>query len=337
MPTKLKITIDDPPNGERIFYPGMILSGRLDVTSTKVHKDYHCIKVSLCSKAYVQITCRGYQDPNKPNDPYAYKTTVPDSLSSFSGGSNTSTDQKTIMNTSVTVWEREDPGDHYPPGDFVYHFKFTLDGSSMPPSYGDERGRIIYKISCAILNKKAKGLECCKKHFTFMNVVDASEPHLMQPATMEESRTVSRMLSVFRMSFIPGGLINLKATIPRTGYSINDTVPVEVFVDNGSGREIRRVFASLHRTAKYKSSSNSYDFDYRISTAISYPVAPHSTVTWEPPPLLVPPMITTVTGEDLIVQILYTIRVTAVIERAKDLVVDVPIVVGNVPPTPSPS
>ncbi|XP_011405279.1 PREDICTED: arrestin domain-containing protein 2-like [Amphimedon queenslandica] len=324
---KLKLEIDAPPNEHDLFYPGMILSGKLYAKSTKVHKDYESITVTLMSQVHVGVDLT--KETTTTNNPHEYKTIVPDNESAFSDDSLYDTSSETVMRNSITLWQRAFVGDHFPPGNFVYHFKFTLDESSLP-SYGDGRGRITHKIIGDILNEKKEVKKSAKKHFTFMNIVDANEPHLMQPAMMEVSRVLRSILW-----FIPGGSFNMKVTIPRTGYSPNDVIPVAVFIDNGSGREIRQVVATLLRTTMYKTKGNyTHQCHCHVSTTISNPVPAHTTANWEPPPLPVPDMISTVTGGKLtIIEIKYTIRVTAFISWAyKDIMIDIPIVIGNVQP-----
>ena len=153
----------------------------------------------------------------------------------------------------------------------------------------------------------------------------------MQPVTLEASKSLSSILW-----FTQGGLINIKVTLPCTGYSPNGAVPVEVFVDNGSGREIRHVVVSLHRPTTYRT-PNSHYIRHRhcsIATAISNPVHPQTTATWEPPPLPVPPMISTLAVREQTIIEIYSIHVVASIPWARDVMIEIPVVIGNVQPTP---
>ena len=321
---EMRVEIDAPPNGQRIFYPGMMLTGKLFVKSTKTHKKYKSINVQLISLASVCLyTGNGSGDSCETYNRDDYVTTLPDNMSTISVGSGDNGDSEFFMDKKIEVWEQGAIHQYYPIGDYEYTFSFRLDGDKLPPTYGDNKGRIIYKVLANVLDKKKKVKLSAKSHFTFVNVVDANERHLRQSAMMEVRKTLWRMFCT------QGGLIYMKVTIPQTGYSINDTVPVEVFVDNGSGREIRRVIASLHRITTYKADSITHIRHRYISSATSDPVPPLTTATWKPPRLPVPQMICTVTGLRII-EIKYTISVCAVIPWANNAVIEIPIVIGNV-------
>ena len=63
----------------------------------------------------------------------------------------------------------------------------------------------------------------------------------MSPVSMEVQKTLCCW-------FCASGPIVMNERIPRTGFCIkNDSVPIEVSVENGSSREIRQVIASIHK------------------------------------------------------------------------------------------
>ena len=63
----------------------------------------------------------------------------------------------------------------------------------------------------------------------------------MSPVSMEVQKTLCCWCCA-------SGPIVMNEQIPRTGFCIkNDSVPIEVSVENGSSREIRQVIASIHK------------------------------------------------------------------------------------------
>ena len=156
------------------------------------------------------------------------------------------------------------------------------------------------------------------------NTVTINSPQLMPPVSMEVQKTLCCWCCAT-------GPIVMNVRIPCNGFCIkNDSIPIEVSVENGSRREIRQIIASIHKHVTYIAEGKNRQDLKNIITIGSEPITPHNSIVWRPNPLTIPETSPTLTS-CAIIQVNYCLRVTAAISWGINPCINIPITLGNVP------
>ena len=147
---------------------------------------------------------------------------------------------------------------------------------------------------------------------------------------MEVHRTLGYLCCV--------GTIVITACIPRTGYYIEqDSIPVQVSVENGSGSEIE--YIHINKLVHYADKVSSH----YIATVSGHSVGPHRTDVWEAPPIAIPDTPAT-SINSRILKVKYSLQVQAAVssiwtdDSALKVIptIDIPLVLATIPPDPPP-
>ena len=107
----------------------------------------------------------------------------------------------------------------------------------------------------------------------------------------------------------------MTARIPRSGFCIvYDAIPIEVAVENGSGRSIR-IQVSLKKTVTFKACGH-YNFDtLNVLNVTSEAIPGHTTTVFSPPPIAIPETQPTLANSDII-SVDYVLQVICLIHLA---------------------
>ena len=299
-----QLQLNYPPQG--VYFPGMTVTGTVLAVNDKP-KDYKAIQVKIVGFAYVHW-----------------------SESSGSGQSRRTrhyTSREDYLNTFIRVWDKDTSagGGQFPAGSYQYPFSLKLIGNNLPASYEGTVGQINYTIEARVIKDGLlKRDTVCKTTIKVVNMVEINRPDLLQPKSMEVQKTLCCLCCA-------SGPIVITACTSRTGYCIQqDSIPVEVSVENGSSREIRQVVASIHKLVYYTAQGRHRHDSLDVATIASEPVPAHNTTVWKPPPLAVPD--TPATSINCgILQVNYFLRVKAAISWAINPTINIPLVIGNVP------
>ena len=172
----------------------------------------------------------------------------------------------------------------------------------------------------------------CTSRIKVLNIVEVYRPDLLQPKSMEVQRRLGYLCCA--------GTIVITACIPRSGYYIEqDNIPVKVSVENGSSNEIQDIFIHINKQVHYTDKVSSH----YIATVSGRSVGPHRTDVWEAPPIAIPDTPAT-SINSRILKVRYSLQVQAVISsiwtddspRKVIPTIDIPLVLGIVPPDPLP-
>ena len=301
-----QLQLNYPPQG--VYYPGMTVTGTVFAVNDEP-KDYKAIKVRIVGFAHVHWS----------------ESTV----SEYSGRRQTRHYSARVgyLNTFIRIWDKDTSagGGQFPAGSYQYPFSLKLIGNNLPASYEGTVGKIKYTVEARVIKDGLLKRDTVRKTtIKIANVVEINRPDLLQPKSMEVQKTLCCLCCA-------SGPIVIIARIPRTGYCIHqDSIPVEVSMENGSSREIRQVVASIHKLVDYTAEYHYRQDRLDVATIASEPVPAHNTTVWKPPPLAVPDTPTTSINCGIL-QVNYFLRVKAAISWAINPTVDIPIVLGNVP------
>ena len=299
-----QLQLNYPSQG--VYFPGMTVTGTVFAVSDEP-KDYKAIQVKIIGFAHVHWSETSGTGENRRTHYY--------------------TSHEDYLNTFIRVWDKDTSagGGQFPAGSYQFPFSLTLIGNNLPASYDGTVGEIKYKIEARVIKDGLlKRDTICETTIKVVNVVEINRPDLLQPKSMEVQKTLCCLCCA-------SGPIVITARTPRTGYCIlQDSIPVEVSVENGSSREVRQIVASIHKMVHYTAQGHHRYDSLDVATIASEPVPAHNTTVWQPPPLVVPA--TSATSINCgILQVNYFLRVKAAISWAINPTIDIPLVLGNVP------
>ena len=89
--------------------------------------------------------------------------------------------------------------------------------------------------------------------------------------------------------YCASGPIIVTARMPRTGYFIHqDSIPLEVIIENGSSQQIQTVIAFIHKQIHYVAEGGYHLDEINIAAIASRSIPAHDTTIWQPPHIAVP-------------------------------------------------
>ena len=229
------------------------------------------------------------------------------------------------INEAIVLWSHEQaPNRVLKPGQYVLPFKFALLSGRLPSSFVGEHGHIRYEVEARI----STGLfHFDKTIFTIIQVVDRVDinvPALMSPVQYEDEKTICCLCCA-------SPPISLTVNVPRTGFCIGEGIPLTASLDNGSSRIIS-MSATVTQTVTFHAHGRTRSRPKRLNSFQSPPVQAQSTFDWTPAQqLAIPSAFPTITNCGII-SLRYNLSIAAMIPGAIDSVINIPIVLGNVPP-----
>ena len=296
------IRLDNPQ--QEVYFPGMTISGVVIAENVSEPKAYKMIQVALTGEACVSF----------------YLDRV------FHHGN------ESFIQCQSVLWDkdRDAAGGMYPVGTYHYQFSLPLIARKLPPSHGDGNagsGHIAYMIIATIHKEGVLRMNCVVSiPITVANAVAISDPLLQQPRSKEVRKTLCCLCCA-------SGPIVITATVPRTGYCVGcDSIPLEVTIENGSSRNVRKLVAAIVKDVTYRSNGGQTATRSKTiaSIATCESIGQHSTVVWRPEAFEVPYTETT-SEKCAILKVTYYLKVSGVIAFDFDATVQIPLVLGNIP------
>ena len=232
---------------------------------------------------------------------------------------------KTCVDERAIVWSNESSPDNIlGSGTHSLPFQFTLP-PNCPPSYSEAcsaiLGQLYYYVQGYVKNDKGKPCKTTDKtSITVMNLVDINEPEF-QIAIHETKQKKVGCFCCF------SGEIETTVFLPCKGFCVGHNILLTIKVDNDSSRSAFLMIKVIQAVQL----GNCY-YEYDILSATSPRIEPHSNYIWTPDNLTIPPL-TATTFRSEVMSLSYCLRVTTVICCAKKSTINVPITVGNVPPS----
>ena len=305
MVKEFQLFITPPPRG--VFVSD--ITGHVLVVTEEAKQGYKSI----------QVTLRGYAD-------------VRWSESSGSGENQTTVtyhSHEDFIYQTITLWSSDNALNHeLSPGSYQFPFALSLQpsGRPLPPSFEGTVGHIRYEIEATIV--KASALKRNKRITARVAVAPVVDPNIVPNVRLPKVLQVEKTLCCLCCA---SGPISLTARVPRTGFCIvQDAIPFEVDVENGSNRQIRQLVAQLQQRVVYTAQGHHRYSIKTVAGVASDPIEPHSSRSWRSPPLHVPATEPTIASCSII-QVNYYLKIKASISGAIDPHVDFVLFLGNVP------
>ena len=267
----------------------------------------------------IQVTLRGYAD-------------VRWSESSGSGENQTTVtyhSHEDFIYQTVILWSRDNaPNYELSPGSYQFPFALTLQpsGRPLPPSFEGTVGHIRYEVEATIV--RASALKRNERITAQIAVAPVVDPNTVSNVRLPKVLQVEKTLCCLCCA---SGPISLTARVPRTGFCIvQDAIPFEVDIENGSNRRIKQLVAQLQKQVVYTAQGHHQYSMKTVAGVASDPIEPGNSRSWRPPPLPVPATEPTIASCSII-QVNYYLKIKAAISGAINPHVDFALFLGNVP------
>lgn len=240
-------------------------------------------------------------------------------------------ESETFFKRSLVVWGDGTTTSELTEGRYVFPFSFCLESDSPLPSSLDTRdGRIKYTIEAKLIRMGRTDAEIeAAATYTRINVrdnVNINRSDLLAPRSAQKECTAGFLC-------IGRGPITVTATLLRSGYCIVvDQIPVQVVVEPGLGQQLQSVGVSLiQRVTCYAQHQPSVL--HRTMTQVTNVQMPRKGVsfTWNAPPLEVSDFLELTLTNCSLVQLGYFIRIEYTSRCIDKQVIDIPVIIGNVP------
>ena len=281
---------------ESCFAPGSVVRGTL-VVELEEAKSYEKITVLLEGKGKVS-----WQEGSGNNRVTYYS-------------SERYVDLKTVL------WESsQSPDETLERGRYTYPFEFVLP-ENCPSSFRSHVGRIYYKIKGLISTGQFKFDIKVNQYFDVVKCVSIDQSLTQKDINVEKKKQVG-------FSCCGCGVITFSAQLPCDGFSVGQEIPVQVNVENGSGRLIK-IRARLIERITYITTRKRRTSENEIAVKLSESLRSHAFSYWTSSNFLVPQIRPAITSSKII-KSQYMVRVTVVIPWALNSSIDIPVTIGNV-------
>ena len=234
--------VQDRP--DQPFYPGSVVTGSFLVSVNKP-KSYKHISIQFLGRAYVHWT----------KSEVCYSST------------------QVYVDITQTLWTADQsPDGRLSPGQHVFWFRFDIP-TNAPSSFEGTVGSIRYELLGRIGTGLLKSDRRISVRVPVQQVVRISDPRLLQPVRQEVHKTVGRL-------FRAAAPVVLTATLPKTGFCVGETLPVHVYIENGSSCRIS-LTASLRQSVVYTAEGRRQNSKRTLLCIRSDDIAPHATREWD--------------------------------------------------------
>ena len=263
-------------------------------------------------------------------------------MESSSDGGTTYKNSETYVDAQVVVYKADNPFGSklkLPIGKHNFPFSFQLP-RNIPSSFEIDTtvvntGQVRYKVTARIVWSGfiAKYQHTIKARLTVENRTPRTDilRQYSQPATVSETKRL-------KFLFLKRGSVSATVTIPRTGFSPGEVIPISVDMCNESSEQITAAFA-LTRKCTFTAMGPSGVEGQRstisesiASTLLLSPVVPGATRTIEHRNLMVPAEAATTVQDCSCISVRYVLKVTIRIPCHSNMKLKIPVViVHNVP------
>ena len=253
-----QVFVIDVDNGDEVFYPGSIVSGRVNL-QTSDQKKLRGIYLTLFGHAYVTWSegSGEYRVQNQDEEPY--------------------------FKIRVNLWGGDGRGRFLQPGNYQFPFSFKLPEVNLPESREERIGRVRYWLE-ARMDRPWKFDHVTKCAFTILERVDLNlrREDLAIPRRGENQKTLGCLC-------YKTGPLTLTASTDRGGYCPGETILVTAHVGNDTNKEMRRLKATLYRhVVYYARGSSTFRDDIVSQMQTNDPIPAGGDFEWNQQPLPIP-------------------------------------------------
>ena len=261
-----QVFVIDVDNGDGVFYPGSIISGRVNL-QTSDEKKLRGIYLTLVGRAYVHWS---------------------ETRSSGTGQNRRTTtvhyrDEEPYFNFRVNLWGGDGGERLLQPGSYQFPFSFKLPEVPLPTSHEGYTGHVRYWLE-ARLDRPWKFDHVTKRAFTILERVDLnlSQEDLAGARRGENQKTLGFLCC-------KTGPLTLTASTDRGGYCPGENILVTAHIGNNTNKEMRRVKATLYRHVVYYAHGRTRSRNDVVSQMhTNDPIPAGSNFEWNQQPLPIP-------------------------------------------------
>lgn len=258
-------------------------------------------------------------------------------------GSTIYSNSEDICTVTWTLWDNECSqqqqvlGDGLPAGQHEFPFAVQIPTDlALPTSFESGNGFIRYSLIAGISRYEETKLEHHVAEVIMMkSMVDARVPHLMQPLSNFNQRTMHSFWHNY-------GPVSLSVIINRGGYCPGESISIKLKAENQSTRRVTTIQACLVQTVTYCGRARSlldghkhlknYCTSRIIQSIEGSGIAAGETGYWNDKLLLIPLHITPSTiGGHHVITLSYSVDVILVLNKTHKLNVVIPVTIGTTP------
>ena len=281
--------------GQNCYLPGSAVSGYLEVENDEP-KNYKAIIVYL--RGYGHVSWSEGSGENRRN----YSAT------------------EDYVNLQIVVWSSSQSEGTHPSGRYHYHFQFTLPQNCPPSFEHDQTGRISYVIEAAIHTGSLNFNQKYQIYFNMLKLVSVDTTIPQSPVRLEIRKKVGWLCC-------NSGMITGTVQVASTVLNVGDQIPMQVYVENGSGRQVSIKCLLVERVYYFAEGHH----HMRLNSILEYQcehLQPHSTSSDISFNFLVPNVRPAITHSNVI-KTDHIVQVVLVIPLAINKIVEIPVVIGN--------
>ena len=289
---------------DQAYYPGASVTGNLllDVTEPKNYKQ---ISIRFLGTAYVHWTERHTTGSGNHR-----RTTT-----------RSYTASEPYVDQALALWSSEQsPGGVLAPAQYNWPFSFGIPPNA-PSSFEGSVGYIRFSLEGRVGTGLLKFDHVVEVRIPVLQLVSITDPRLLQPQRQETQKTVCCLCCA-------SGPVILNVSVPKTGFCIGELFPLHVSIENGSSRQVT-LSALITQRVIYTARGHRRFGGKTLISIGSDLIEPHATRNWDPS-VQVPPAEIVHESSCHIIQVSYSLTVSAQIPRALNLTTTFPIELGNV-------
>ncbi len=284
--------------------PGSIVQGKLMVSVDKPQK-YHSIVVKLRGRANVHWTehqGHGWEVDYKNSETYVCVRAI--------------------------LWKlRNAPTGNLPIGEHCFPFSFQLPQNA-PASFEGKCGHVRYEVEgrifqSGVINSIIKSSPSIKAN---LYVRDAILPLYNDPITMEKSKRL-------RFFCFNSGFVSTSVSIPRTGFSPGEIIPISMHVDNQSSRQICVVSTLQRKDIFIASVGRLREETSSVAKMTSSIIMPGVVMPYTDENLFIPAEVKTTMRNCSCIIVEYELAIKVLIPYSFNMKLKIPVVIANREPT----
>ncbi|XP_004709913.1 arrestin domain-containing protein 4 [Echinops telfairi] len=208
-----------------------------------------------------------------------------------------------------------------PPGKHEFPFSFQLPTEPLVTSFTGKYGSIQYCVK-AVLERPKVPDQSVERELQVVSHVDINTPALLTPVLKTQEKMVGCWI-------FTSGPVSLSAKIERKGYCNGEAIPIYAEIENYSS-DLVVPKAALFQTQTYLGSGKTKTVRHMVIKIRGNFITPGFTDTWNGMILEIPPVTPSIL-DCCIIRVDYSLAVYVGIPGTKNLMLELPLVIGTVP------
>uniref|UniRef100_A0A671KE77 Arrestin domain-containing protein 4-like n=1 Tax=Sinocyclocheilus anshuiensis TaxID=1608454 RepID=A0A671KE77_9TELE len=194
-------------------------------------------------------------------------------------------------------------------GTYEIPFDLQLPQSPLVSSFSGKHGRVYYMVQAVL-----------KRELCIISHIDVNVPTLISPV----SQTCKKMIGCW---IFTSGPISLTASIDRQGYCNGESIPIYALIENCSSRLVVPK-AVIYQIQIYTYKGKTKSIKQVVASARGNEVPSDTSSRWNGNTLKIPPVSPSILNSDIL-RLEYLLAVIVQVPGAKNLEVQLPVVIGT--------